>query len=87
MAAAHAQMLPAIVQDEIYESRKNCEPDHAKMNSNFIVERDINGDGRKDYILHYKQFQCGDNGRSCHQWKTAVLVRNSPHAFLTMSDR
>jgi hypothetical protein len=61
MVVAHAQMLPAIVQDEIYESRKNCEPDHAKMDSDFIVERDINGDGRKDYILHYSKFQCGDN--------------------------
>jgi hypothetical protein len=53
------ESLPQIVQGAIDESRKNCgEP--SRLNPGFILEKDVNADGRKDYILDYGKFRCGD---------------------------
>ena len=60
-AAAQSQApLPKPVQDAIDKSRAECQPEQFKPLAKFVVERDINGDGRKDYILGYGNSQCGD---------------------------
>jgi hypothetical protein len=56
-----AQTLPPIVQAEIQDSKKSCEPDRATLLAGFVTAKDINGDGRDDYILDYAKFQCGDS--------------------------
>jgi hypothetical protein len=52
--------LPSEIQAGIEENKKACgEP--VKLKPGFIVEKDINGDGVKDYILDYGKFVCGDS--------------------------
>jgi hypothetical protein len=51
--------LPAVVQAEINRAQSSCEPERSALKPGFVVEKDINGDGVKDYILDYSQFECG----------------------------
>lgn len=53
--------LPQAVQSEIDQSRKACLPDRAELLAGFVSERDVNGDGRNDYVLDYGKFKCGDS--------------------------
>jgi hypothetical protein len=62
-ACAFAQSNPSypeIVQTEIEEARKDCAA--AVFKAGFVTERDVNGDGRKDYILDYRNLQCEEVG-------------------------
>ena len=55
--------LPSIVQSAIKKTRHGCKtssPSYA-----FVVENDVNGDGRKDYILDYEKFQCDGKQSFC----------------------
>jgi hypothetical protein len=63
--AQSQQSLPQIVQDAIQESQKRCEPERSALKTGFVLEKDINGDGRKDYILDYSKFQCGESFSFC----------------------
>jgi hypothetical protein len=65
--------LPSIVQRAIDESRADCE-EPIRLKSGFIVEKDINGDGRKDYILDYKNFLCGGKQDLCGSAGCAMQV-------------
>jgi hypothetical protein len=58
-AAASAQFshLPANIQADIKENVEGCDKD-PKFGAKFVTERDINGDGVKDYILDYGEFEC-----------------------------
>ena len=60
-AAQAQQKLPPIVQAAIAESKKACEPDKVTLEAGFVSEKDINGDGRVDYILDYGKFTCGSS--------------------------
>ena len=60
-AAAESKPLPALVQASIDESTKACEPEPASLQPGFVTIKEINGDGRADYVLDYSKFQCGDN--------------------------
>jgi hypothetical protein len=62
---AAAQSFPQAVRDAIQESRKDCAPERAVLEAGFLLEKDINGDGRKDYILDYGKFQCGNSSFYC----------------------
>ena len=53
--------LPGLVQAGMDEAKSGCEHEHAVMKLGFLTERDINGDGVKDYILDYGMFECGGN--------------------------
>jgi hypothetical protein len=53
--------LPVLVQKEIDQAKSDCKPDRAVTKSGFLTEKDINGDGVKDYILNYGEFGCGDS--------------------------
>lgn len=53
--------LPQIVQDAIAKNNKECEDGKTpQFNQGFLTLKDINGDGKPDYILDYEHFQCGD---------------------------
>lgn len=52
--------LPQIVKAAIEQSRQDCSG-RSELKPGFIETRDINADGRADYILDYGHFQCGDN--------------------------
>jgi hypothetical protein len=58
-AAVFAQPsgLPKMVQASIDENKKAC-GSGVKLNPGFIAEKDINGDGVKDYVLDYAEFEC-----------------------------
>jgi hypothetical protein len=59
--AAQAQQapLPKEVQAAIDDSRKDCgEP--VRLDAKFVTSKDVNGDGKPDYILDYEHFQCGE---------------------------
>jgi hypothetical protein len=69
IAIAHAQSkpyelpsnLPKIVQDAIDENKKQCEEgEKPAVTQGFLTLKDINGDGKPDYILDYEHFQCGE---------------------------
>lgn len=69
IAIAHAQSkpyelpsnLPKIVQDAIDENKKQCEDgEKPAVTQGFLTLKDINGDGKPDYILDYEHFQCGE---------------------------
>ena len=67
-SAAHAQKqqtlppnLPKIVQDAMQANLKECEPGEKPLyKPGFLTVRDINGDGKPDFILNYDHFQCGE---------------------------
>lgn len=57
--AAQAQQapLPKDVQAAIEESRKDCGAP-VRLRAKFVTSRDVNGDGKPDYILDYDKFEC-----------------------------
>ena len=62
-SVAQAQSsLPPIVREAIEASRKDCtestvlKAESVTLEAGFVVERDVNGDERKDYILDYGKF-------------------------------
>jgi hypothetical protein len=65
---AHAQKtqtlppnLPTIVQAAIDTNNKECEAGEKPLyKPGFLTMRDINADGKPDYILNYDHFQCGE---------------------------
>lgn len=60
--AAPAQQAPAPkeVQAAIEASKKDCgEP--VRLLAKFVTSRDVNGDGKPDYVLDYEHFQCGED--------------------------
>ena len=58
-AAVFAQPgnLPKEVQAAIDDNKKTC-GEGVKLNPAFISEKDVNGDGVKDYVLDYGEFEC-----------------------------
>lgn len=57
---AHAAApLPPAVQAEINGEMKECSTHNAKFKKGFLTRKDINGDGKEDYILDFGQFLCG----------------------------
>jgi hypothetical protein len=61
MSTAHAQQapLPNEVQAAIEASKKDC-GEKVALDAKFVTSRDINGDGKPDYVLDYEHFQCGE---------------------------
>lgn len=67
-AAAQAQKaqtlppnLPKPVNEAMEKNLKECEPGEKPLyKPGFLTIRDINGDGKPDYILNYDHFQCGE---------------------------
>jgi hypothetical protein len=66
---AHAQTktvplppnLPKVVQDAVEKNNKECEEGKKPVfKPGFLTRKDINGDGKPDYILNYDHFQCDD---------------------------
>jgi hypothetical protein len=60
VAVAQAQQapLPKEVQAAIEESKKDC-GETVALKAKFVTSRDVNGDGKPDYILDYDKFECG----------------------------
>src|ERR1044072_3610393 len=56
-ALGQSGKLPAAIQAAVDESKKVC-GETAKVGDGFVAERDINGDGVKDYVLNYEHFEC-----------------------------
>ncbi|MEA2872780.1 MAG: hypothetical protein QOH67_2756 [Hyphomicrobiales bacterium] len=56
-ALAQFSGLPPNVQAAIKENEQTCDKS-PKFQPKFITERDINGDGVRDYILDYGEFEC-----------------------------
>jgi hypothetical protein len=53
--------LPKIVTDAMETNLKECEAGEKPLyKPGFLTVRDINADGKPDYILDYDHFQCGD---------------------------
>lgn len=53
--------LPKIVQDAIAANQKACvDGQKVTLRPGFITNKDINSDGKPDYILNYEHFQCGE---------------------------
>jgi len=70
-SAPEAQ-LPSIVQRAIKEHRQSCATS-SRLDA-FLTEQDVNGDGRKDYILNYANFQCDGQFGYCGSAGCAVQV-------------
>jgi hypothetical protein len=58
-AQAQQAPLPKEVQAAIGEAKKDCGA-RVRLKPNFVTSRDVNGDGKPDYILDYDHFQCDD---------------------------
>jgi hypothetical protein len=53
--------LPKIVTEAMANNLKECEAGEKPLyQPGFLTIRDINGDGKPDYILDYDHFQCGE---------------------------
>jgi hypothetical protein len=64
IGAAMAEHLPAPVQKAITESEHGCKT--VAIEKDFITRKDINGDGRPDFVLDYGSFTCdGDRRAFC----------------------
>jgi hypothetical protein len=68
VAPAHAQRkqvalpsnLPKPVQEAIENNNKECTEGKPAFVAGFLTTRDINGDGKPDYVLNYEHYRCGD---------------------------
>jgi hypothetical protein len=64
IGAAMAEDLPVPVQKAIAENTSGCKT--VAVEKGFITRRDINGDGRPDFVLDYESFICdGDRRAFC----------------------
>lgn len=63
-SASHAQSFPPVVQAAIAAARKGCEG-KTEERRGFVTTRDVNGDGRPDYVLDYGAFRCDGTADSC----------------------
>ena len=59
--AQNTAQLPQIAQTAIAAARKDCAPERATLKPGFVDVKDVNGDGRPDYILDYGSFECGSS--------------------------
>ena len=59
--AQSSQDVPPVVAAAITEAQQACEPESHKLEPDFIIVKDVNGDKVQDYILDYDKFKCGDN--------------------------
>ena len=62
IAAAMAEDLPPVVQKAIAENKRDCKT--VALEKGFITRKDINGDGRTDFVLDYDYFICDGNPRA-----------------------
>src|SRR5262245_46906468 len=54
------QSLPLVVQRAIQDMLKGCQPERSVLKKGLVAAKDINGDGRKDYIVQYGGLPCGN---------------------------
>jgi hypothetical protein len=62
IGAGMAEDLPAPVQKAIAEAKRDCKT--VAIEKGFITRKDINGDGRPDFVLDYDYFICDGNPRA-----------------------
>jgi hypothetical protein len=62
IGAAMAEDLPPAVQKAITETKRGCKT--VAIEKGFIARKDINGDGRPDFVLNYESFICDGNPRA-----------------------
>src|SRR5690606_6886446 len=58
-AQAQQAPLPKEVQAAIEEAKKDC-GERVRLKPKFVASKDVNADGRPDYILDYDKFACGN---------------------------
>lgn len=61
IVTASAANLPPIVRSAIAENSESCKK--TVVEPGFLTQKDINGDGRPDYILDYSFLRCDDRER------------------------
>jgi hypothetical protein len=52
--------LPKQVAEAIEKNNKECTEGKPTFKQGFLSTRDINGDGKPDYVLNYEHYQCGE---------------------------
>ncbi|MET0867316.1 MAG: hypothetical protein ABWY35_04395 [Pseudorhodoplanes sp.] len=52
--------LPKVVQEAIEKNNKECTEGKPVFTQGFFSTRDINGDGKPDYVLNYDHYKCGE---------------------------
>jgi hypothetical protein len=75
IAAAMAEDLLPAVQKAIAENKRVCKT--VALEKGFITRKDINGDGRPDFVLDIESFICdGDRRAFCGSlgWTTQVFA-------------
>lgn len=80
-----APPLPSIVEARVKQDVKDCDTHDAKFEKGFITRRDINGDGKEDYILDYGRFSCGGSHNFCGSGGCATVIyasRGSGYAMV-----
>jgi hypothetical protein len=61
IGAAMAEDLPPAVQKAIAENKRDCKS--VDIEKGFVTRKDINGDGRPDFVLDYGSFFCDGHQR------------------------
>ena len=61
IGAAIAEDLPPAVQKAIAENKRGCKT--VAIEKGFLTRKDINGDGRPDFVLDYESFTCDGDRR------------------------
>jgi hypothetical protein len=61
IGAAMAEDLPPVVQKAIAENKRGCKT--VAIEKGFLTRKDINGDGRPDFVLDYESFTCDGDRR------------------------
>lgn len=52
--------LPKPVLEAVEKNNKECTEGKPAYTQGFLSTRDINGDGKPDYVLNYEHYKCGD---------------------------
>ena len=86
--AIAAGALPPPVEARVEQDAKDCDSHDAKYEKGFMTRKDINGDGKEDYVLDYGHFSCGGSHNFCGSGGCSMAIYAS-HAggyMLAMDD-
>lgn len=88
MQAVAAPPLPSVVEARVEQDVKDCDTHDAKFEKGFITRRDVNGDGKEDYILDYGHYSCGGSHNFCGSGgcSMAIYVSRDGGHVMAMDD-
>jgi hypothetical protein len=72
--AVAAGSMPPLVSARMDEDAKTCDTHDVKFEPGFVTRKDVNADGKPDFILDYAHFSCGGSHTFCGSGGCSIVV-------------